>query len=371
MGLSATDEVFLDRTLELAERGRRTAPPNPLVGCVLVRDGAVVGEGFHVRPGTGHAEVVALAAAGAAARGATAYVSLEPCAHAGRTPPCADALIAAGVVRVVAAAGDPYREVDGAGFARLRAAGVELEVVDPESRIGLAARRQNAGFRTAVTLGRPHVTYKAAVTLDGRTASRTGDARWISSPESRALVHEWRAGAGAVLVGSGTAIADDATLTARDCVPAAERQPLRVVVDRRVRLPLASCLVQTVAEGPVVVVVAPDAPAHRRAALEAAGVETLAAASLADALRALAAREVQSVLCEGGATLAGALLHDGLIDRVALFVAPRILGDPCAPGLFGPALQPASIAEAVAAMSVEPERVGADILLDAWVRDPP
>jgi diaminohydroxyphosphoribosylaminopyrimidine deaminase/5-amino-6-(5-phosphoribosylamino)uracil reductase len=371
VGLTTTDEAYLDRTLELAERGRRTAAPNPEVGCVLVRDGAVVGEGFHVRPGTGHAEIVALAAAGDAARGATAYVSLEPCAHAGRTPPCADALIAAGVTRVVAAALDPYREVDGAGFARLRAAGVDVAVADPDSRIGVAARRQNAGFRTAVSLGRPHVTYKAAVTLDGRTASRSGDARWISGPESRARVHEWRAGVGAVLVGSGTAIADDATLTARDCDPPPERQPLRVVIDRRARLPLASRLVQTVAEGPVLVFVAPDAPADRRAALEAAGVETVAAATLAAALGALAARDVQSVLCEGGATLAGALLHDGLIDRVAVFVAPRVLGDPGAPGLFGAALEPATVAEALALASVEPERVGADILLDAWVRDPP
>ncbi len=371
MGLSATDEAYLERTLELAGHGRRTAAPNPVVGCVLVRDGAVVGEGFHVRPGTGHAEIVALAAAGGAARGATAYVSLEPCAHAGRTPPCADALVAAGVVRVVAAAHDPYREVDGAGFARLQAAGVQVTVADPRSRIGLAARRQNAGFRTVVTTGRPHVTYKAAVTLDGRTASRSGDARWISSPESRALVHEWRAGAGAVLVGSGTAIADDATLTARDCVPPAERQPLRVVFDRRARLPLASRLVRTAAEGTVLVVVGPDAPVDRRTALETAGVETVVAATPGEALALLAARDVQTVLCEGGATLAGALLHDGLIDRIALFVAPRILGDPGAPGLFGAALQPATIDEALAAASVEPERVGADILLDAWVRDPP
>ena len=371
MGLSATDEAYLERTLLLADRGRRTASPNPVVGCVLVRDGAVVGEGFHVRPGTGHAEVVALAAAGAAARGATAYVSLEPCSHAGRTPPCADALITAGVTRVVAAAGDPYREVDGAGFARLRAAGVEVVVADPGGRIELAARRQNAGFRTAATLGRPHVTYKAAVTLDGRTATRSGDARWISSPESRVLVHGWRAAAGAVLVGIGTAIADDATLTARDCVPPAERQPLRVVIDRQARLPLASRLVETVGEGAVLVVVAPDAPAGRRTALEAAGVETVAAESLGGALGELARRNVQSVLCEGGATLAGALLHAGLIDRIALFVAPRILGDPTAPGLFGAAFEPATVAEALAAVSLQPERVGADILLDAWVRDPP
>jgi diaminohydroxyphosphoribosylaminopyrimidine deaminase/5-amino-6-(5-phosphoribosylamino)uracil reductase len=371
VGLSAADEAYLERTLELAERARRTAAPNPMVGCVIVRDGAVVGEVFHVRPGTGHAEAVALAAAGDAARGATAYVSLEPCSHTARTPPCADALIAAGVTRVAAAAGDPYREVDGAGFARLRAAGVEVEVADPAGRIGLAARRQNAGFRTTVTMGRPHVTYKAAVTLDGHTATRSGDARWISSPESRVLVHGWRAAAGAVLVGIGTAIADDATLTARDSVPSADRQPLRVAIDRQARLPLSSRLVQTAGEGAVLVVVAPDAPAGRRAALEAAGVETIAAASLGEALGVLAAREIQTVLCEGGATLAGALLHDGLIDRIALFVAPRILGDPGAAGLFGAAFEPVTVAEALAVVSLEPERVGADILLDAWVRDPP
>jgi diaminohydroxyphosphoribosylaminopyrimidine deaminase/5-amino-6-(5-phosphoribosylamino)uracil reductase len=368
--LSARDEAYLERTLVLAERGRRTAAPNPMVGCVLVRDGVEVGEGFHVRPGTGHAEVVALQAAGDAAAGATAYVSLEPCAFTGRTPPCADALIAAGVTRVVAAARDPHREVDGAGFARLRAAGVDVVLADADGRIGLAARRQNAGFRTSVTLGRPHVTYKAAVTLDGRTATRSGDARWISSAESRALVHSWRAATGAVLVGIGTAIGDDATLTARDCVPPVERQPLRVVLDRQARLPLSSRLVQTAGEGPVLVIVAPDAPGDRRAALEAAGVETLAAAGLGEALRALAQREVQSVLCEGGATLAGALLREELIYRIALFVAPRILGDPAAPGLFGEALVPATVAEGIAAVSLEPERVGADILLDAWVRDP-
>ncbi len=370
MELSATDEAFLERTLVLAERGRRTAAPNPVVGCVLVRDGAVVGEGFHLRPGTGHAEAVALADAGGGARGATAYVSLEPCSFLGRTPACSSALIAAGVTRVVAAAGDPYYKVNGAGFARLREAGVEVVVADPDSLIGLAARRQTAGFRTAVTLGRPHVTYKAAVTLDGRTAARTGDARWISSPESRALVHGWRADAGAVLVGIGTAIADDATLTARACDPPAERQPVRVVIDRQARLPLASKLARTAGEGPVVVFVAPDAPADRRAALEAAGVETVAAGDLGEALRLLAGRDVQSVLCEGGATLAGGLLHDGLIDRIALFVAPRVLGDPAAPGLFGEALVPASIAEGLTLVSLEPERVGADILLDAWLRDP-
>jgi len=194
--LTPADESYLVRTFELAERGRRTAAPNPVVGCVLVRDGEVVGEGFHLRPGLDHAEIAALAMAGEAARGATAYVSLEPCDLAARTPSCADALIAAGVVRVVAAAQDPYPEVDGRGFARLRAGGVEVEVADPASAIALTARRQTAGFRTAVTLGRPHVTYKAAVTFDGRVT--VPGERWVSGEASRRLVHELRAGSDAV-----------------------------------------------------------------------------------------------------------------------------------------------------------------------------
>jgi len=368
--LSPADERYLLRTLELAERGRRAAAPNPVVGCVLVRDDEIVGEGFHLGPGTDHAEIAALRAAGDRARGATAYVSLEPCAHTGRTPPCADALTAAGVVRVVAAAHDPYVEVDGRGFEWLRAAGVEVDVADPASPIGVTARRQNAGFRTAVTLERPHVTYKAAVTLDGRSAARGGDARWISGPESRAFVHALRAAAGAVMVGIGTALADDPTLTARDVDPPAERQPLRVVIDRGARLPVGSQLVRTVEQGPVLVLVATEAPADRRAALEAAGVETAAVASLAEGLGLLAARELQTVLCEGGATLAGGLLQEGLIDRVLLFVAPRILGDPAAPALFGEAFTPDAIADAVTLRSLEPLRIGADILLEAWVRDP-
>jgi diaminohydroxyphosphoribosylaminopyrimidine deaminase/5-amino-6-(5-phosphoribosylamino)uracil reductase len=368
--LSPTDEAYLLRTLELAEHGRRTAAPNPVVGCVIVQGGEVVGEGFHVRPGLDHAENAALAEAGERARGATAYVSLEPCAHTGRTPPCTDALIAAGVARVVAAAVDPYHEVDGRGFARLREAGVDVVVADPASPIGLTARRQNAGFRTFVTQGRPHVTYKAAVTLDGRSAARSGDARWISGPESRAFVHSLRAATGAVLVGIGTALADDPALTARDVDPPAERQPLRVVVDRAARLPLTSRLVRTAGEAPVLLLVGPDAPADRRRALECAGVETAAVANLLEGLRLLAARELQTVLCEGGATLAGGLLADGLIDRVLLFVAPRILGDPAAPALFGAAFAPASIADGLPIASLEPLRIGADILLDAWVRDP-
>jgi diaminohydroxyphosphoribosylaminopyrimidine deaminase/5-amino-6-(5-phosphoribosylamino)uracil reductase len=367
--IDAVDRAHLGHALDLAERGARTAAPNPIVGCVLVREGVVVGEGWHEHPGGPHAEAVALAAAGGAARGATAYVSLEPCAHHGRTPPCADALLAAGVARVVVAAGDPTDKVDGRGLRRLSDGGVLVDVLAESEPLARRARRQTAPFRTHGMLGRPHVTYKAAATLDGRTAARAGDSRWISSPESRALVHEWRARAGAVLVGSGTALRDDPLLTARDLDPPAVRQPLRVVWDRRARLEPSSRLAGSTDQGPVLVLVAADAPSGRRTALEAAGVETHAVRDVADGLSQLAARGVTSVLCEGGATLAGALLAAGALDRVALFVAPVLLGDAAAPGVLA-GLAPATMADALRATAVEATASGPDVLLDAWLREP-
>jgi diaminohydroxyphosphoribosylaminopyrimidine deaminase/5-amino-6-(5-phosphoribosylamino)uracil reductase len=330
----------------------------------------VIATGATHAPGGPHAEIVALRAAGDA-RGATAYVSLEPCAHHGRTPPCADALVAAGVARVVVAQLDPFPAVDGAGVARLRAAGIPVDVAEADAPIGRVARRQLAGFRTAVVLGRPHVRLKAALTLDGRTATAAGDSRWISGPESRRLVHDWRADADAVLVGIGTALADDPLLTARHAGPPAFRQPLRVVFDRGARLPLTSKLAATVADAPVVVLCGPDAPAERRAALEAAGVETLPVGTAEAGLQALAARDVRTVLLEGGARLAAGLLADGLVDRLALFVAPILLGDAAAPGLAATFATPAAMADARRATSVDAEKVGVDILLDAWLQEPP
>ncbi len=319
--MSPEDLRYLERCLELAELGARTVAPNPMVGCVLVRDGAVIGEGWHERPGSPHAEVNALAAAGDAS-GATAYVSLEPCAHHGRTPPCSNALIAAGVVRVVIASIDPDPRTNGQSIDRLRAGGVEVELAtgDVERR----ARRQNAGFRTLLRLGRPYVTYKAAVSIDGRVAAPGGEPRWISSPPSRALVHEWRARSGAVAVGIGTALADDPTLTARDCVPPAERQPLRVVFDRAARLPVCSALVRSAGEGPVAVVCRPGAPGIP--ALIAAGVEAIEASDARQTLAELGRRGVATMLLEGGPTLAAGLQGEGLVDRLALFVAPLVLG---------------------------------------------
>jgi diaminohydroxyphosphoribosylaminopyrimidine deaminase/5-amino-6-(5-phosphoribosylamino)uracil reductase len=322
--IDPADRVHLERCFELAERGRRTAAPNPVVGAVVVRDGAVLGEGWHERPGGDHAEVAALRAAGDAG-GATVYVNLEPCSHHGRTPPCADALIAAGVARVVTAMIDPTAKVNGAGVARLRAAGVEVDVAGGE--IERAARRQNAWWLTLALLGRPHVTYKAAISADGHTASATGP-RWISSPESRAQVHELRAAMGGVAIGIGTALADDPLLTARDVDPPAERQPVRVVFDRHARLPIGSRLVVSAGpDAPVLVVCVPGATR-----VAAAGVEMLPAASPAAALAALGRRGISALLLEGGATLATALLDAGLIDRMMVFSAPVELGE--GPGLF-------------------------------------
>jgi diaminohydroxyphosphoribosylaminopyrimidine deaminase/5-amino-6-(5-phosphoribosylamino)uracil reductase len=353
VALTDADRAHLARCLELAERGRRTAAPNPVVGALVVRDGKVVGEGWHERRGGPHAEVVALRAAGDAS-GATVYSSLEPCSHHGRTPPCADALIGAGVSRVVAAMIDPTDKVDGAGAARLRDAGVVVDIAggDAERR----ARRANAGWLALSLLGRPHVTYKAAVSGDGRTASAGDGPRWISSEESRALVHEMRAQAGAVMIGSGTAIADDPLLTARDVDPPAERQPLRVVLDRRGRLPATSRLVATASpDAPVLVVRAPGA-----GGVSAPDVEVLTCADPVEAFAELGRRRIAWVLLEGGATVATALLDRGLVDRLAVFHAPVEIGP--GPGLFTRDVElPAA---------VEERRVGPDMLRIFEIQEP-
>lgn len=315
---------FLGRALELAERGRGTTHPNPVVGAVLVRDGEVVGEGWHERPGGPHAEIAALDEAAEAARGATLYVSLEPCAHQGRTRSCADALVEAGVARVVAAAGDPDPRTNGRGFERLRAAGIDVEL--PGGELEWRARVQNEGFRSAVGLGRPFVTYKAAVTLDGRVT--VPGSRWVSSEESRRRVHELRARVDAVAVGMGTVRADDPQLTARDV--GAGRQPRRLAFGR----------------GPL-----PD-----RSELE------VRSGPLEEELPRLAEEGVQSILLEGGPTLATAFFSAGLVDKLMLFVAPLVSGS--GPRVLG------DLAHPLEAVRIGAEPVGPDVLLTAYLREP-
>ncbi len=318
------------RALRLARRGLYTTHPNPRVGCVLAHGGSVVGEGFHARAGGPHAEVVALRAAGGRARGATAYVTLEPCAHHGRTPPCAEALIAAGVARVVAAMQDPNPQVAGRGLARLREAGVAVAV-------GLLAREAealNPGFVSRMRRGRPWVRLKSAVSLDGRTAMASGESQWITDAPARRDVQRQRARVDAILTGIGTVLADDPSLNVR--LAAAElgiegpvRQPLRVVLDPSLESPPGMRMLGL--SGRTLILTARDHP-PRRAALEAAGAEVRRVPAAAGGLELgavldlLARREVNEVLVEAGATLAGALLAGGWVDEWVVYMAPHVMG---------------------------------------------
>ena len=312
--------MTIARALELAERGRGTTHPNPVVGAVVVSDGEVVGEGWHERKGGPHAEVVALEAAGRRARGSTLYVSMEPCTHHGTTPPCTEAVIAAGVARVVAASLDPNPEAGG-GLDRLRETGVDVELVD-----SFPARAQNEAWRTWVAKGRPFVTYKAAMTLDGRLTI-PGE-RWVSGEESRRLVHRLRAGSDAVAVGTGTVRADDPRLDARDVD--ASRQPRRLAFGR----------------GPL--------PAG-------SGLE-LRPGALVDELAALAAEGVQSILLEGGPTLAASFFREDVVDKLLVFVAPKLSGD-------GPGLLEGDVASRHLTR-FEATPIGEDVLLSAYVHEP-
>ena len=316
----------MQRALSLAARGRGRTAPNPAVGAVLVKGGRVVGEGWHRAAGEEHAEAAAIRRAGARAKGATLYLTLEPCAHHGRTPPCTDAILAAGVRRVVAALRDPHAIVNGKGFGILRRAGVSVEV-------GLAAREAReliGGYVLAHTAGRPRVTWKVAATLDGATADARGRSQWITGPLARRYGHRLRSLADAVLIGAGTARADDPRLTARSS--GVRRQPLRVVCDTRLALPARLRLFsRALAEG-TVVACGRRAPAARRRALEARGVQVWVLPERGGHVdpRALARRlaraGIHEVLLESGGALGGAWLDAGLVDRLALFTAPLVLG---------------------------------------------
>jgi diaminohydroxyphosphoribosylaminopyrimidine deaminase/5-amino-6-(5-phosphoribosylamino)uracil reductase len=314
----------MHRALAEAQRGRGSVEPNPLVGAVVVRDGRLVAVGHHARFGGPHAEVVALTAAGPAARGSTLYVTLEPCCHVGKTPPCTEAILGAGVARVVAAMRDPFPRVAGGGFTRLRAAGTAVET-------GLeadAARRLNAPYLKRLITGLPYVTAKWAMTLDGKTAAGTGDSRWISGPRSRALVHELRGRMDAVAVGIGTALADDPELTAR---PPGPRQAVRVVLDGAARLPTDGKLARTARAIPVWVAVTERAPAPRCSTLESLGCELLrlpgaGPVPILPLLEELGRRGLTNLLVEGGGRVLGAFFDAGQVDAVDLFLAPVIEG---------------------------------------------
>lgn len=326
---TALDHAHMARALRLAEKGAYTTKPNPMVGCVITHGEEVVGEGWHQRAGEPHAEVHALRGAGERARGATAYVTLEPCAHTGRTGPCADALIAAGVARVVAAMRDPFEQVDGAGFARLQAAGIAVGSGLMEAQ----ARALNRGFLARVERGRPWLRVKLATSLDGRSALASGESKWISGEASRLDVQHWRARCGAIVTGAGTVLADDPSLTVRLGDDSAFVAPLRVVLDPG----LATVARGRVREGdaPTLYLHAPDAKPPRDFAAERAAVPMADGRIDLDAvLKLLAARGVNEIQLEAGATLAGAFLAQGLVDEVLLYVAPVLLGENARP-LFG------------------------------------
>jgi diaminohydroxyphosphoribosylaminopyrimidine deaminase / 5-amino-6-(5-phosphoribosylamino)uracil reductase len=370
-----TDRTLLGRAIELARNGAEQVKPNPLVGAVVARDGEVLGEGWHERYGGAHAEVNAIEACGPAdLTGATLYVSLEPCCHEGNTPPCTDAIMRAGIARVVVASDDPTEKASGRGLGILRDEGVEVVVADGE--LAASARLINQAFRKHARVGRPWVLFKSAMTLDGKVATRAGDSQWISGEESRLLAHTWRASVDAVVVGIGTALADDPQLTARpDGIPAElPRQPRRVVFDSLARLPIASQLVAAAEQVPLTVCVSRAAARADTDALEAAGAQVLVAtgqnepARVRSALDQLGAGGIASVLLEGGPHLAGAFLDAGEIDEIRLFLAPILLGGRTARDpLEGEGVE--RISEALRALSFDCDRVGEDLLVSARLRE--
>lgn len=369
--LTAQERAHLERALELAPRGLGAVSPNPLVGAVVVRGGEPVGEGWHARLGGPHAERAALddcRRRGHDPRGATVYVTLEPCAHQGRQPPCTEALLEAGVARVVIGSDDPSEKASGRGPGILRDGGVEVAFVAGEQ--ATAARLLNQPFRKHARTGLPHVTLKMALSLDGRVATAAGDSRWISGEESRALVHRWRGECDAIAVGIGTVLADDPLLTARG--PQPPRQPARVVFDSRARLPLDSRLIATVRESRLIVVTSPEAEAERVAELKGTGAEVVVAGGdsrperVRWALTELGRRDLTSLLLEGGPTLAGAFVDAAEVDAVRVFVAPLLIGGGRAAveGAGAP-----TIAEATRALAAEAEAVGEDVLVRARLRE--
>jgi diaminohydroxyphosphoribosylaminopyrimidine deaminase/5-amino-6-(5-phosphoribosylamino)uracil reductase len=367
------DHDHLARAIELAERGVGRVSPNPVVGAVIARDGEVLGEGWHEEYGGPHAEINAIRACGDAdLSGATLYVSLEPCCHHGRTPPCTDAIVEARLGRVVVAGDDPSSKAAGRGLGILRDEGVEVDVAGGE--LATRARLQNQAFRKHARTRRPLVVFKSAMSLDGKVATHGGDSKWISSEGSRAVAHRWRASLDAVTVGIGTALADDPQLTAR--IDGVHRQPRRVVFDSTARLPLDSKLVSQAPETPLVVVVSRAAPRGATDALENAGAEVIVAtgqnepARIGSALDQLGALDppVTSIMLEGGPRLAGSFMDGGEIDEVRLFVAPLMLGGRMARDpVEGEGVD--RVADALRALTLDCEPLAGDVLITARLRE--
>ncbi|MGB0121038.1 MAG: bifunctional diaminohydroxyphosphoribosylaminopyrimidine deaminase/5-amino-6-(5-phosphoribosylamino)uracil reductase RibD [Solirubrobacterales bacterium] len=367
----AGEAAIWDRAIQLAERGRGFASPNPVVGCVLVKDDAVVGEGWHKQHGDLHAERVALADAadkGNDVSGATAYVTLEPCAHHGSQPPCADALIEAAVGEVVIGYGDPTRKTRGIGPKRLRDAGIKVRDADPDAIHRCRMLIQD--FLKVARTGRPQLILKFAMSLDGKIATSTGDSRWISGPESREMVHQWRAEVDAVAVGSGTFRADDPRLTAR--IEGEPRQPARVIFDSEPVVTTDAALFEDIDDAPVVIVATKHTPSDRLEKLREAGAAVVVSRGIdtverfVNALEQLGEMGISSVLLEGGPTLAGVAIDSGEVDRVEVFVAPMIVGG--GQGAIkgrGPDL----IRDAIRLPHMLVTRVGQDVLMSANVRE--
>jgi diaminohydroxyphosphoribosylaminopyrimidine deaminase/5-amino-6-(5-phosphoribosylamino)uracil reductase len=364
--MNEKDWHWMQEALALAEKGRGFVEPNPLVGAILVRDGRRVGQGWHRRYGAAHAEVNALADAGEAARGATLYVTLEPCCHHGKTPPCTEAVIQAGVRRVVAAMMDPFAQVCGQGIAQLRAAGIEVDIGLGEAE----GRRLNAPYLKLLATGRPYVHAKWAMTLDGKIATRTGDSRWISNEASRRRVQDLRSRMDAIVVGIGTVLADDPLLTAR---PPGPRTAVRVILDSHCRLPLTSQLATTARQVPVMVVTAAVEARERAAALQGLGCEWLALPdeegrpAVRPLLDELGRRGMTNLLVEGGSEVLGSFLDAGEIDEAHVFVAPRLAGGKEArTPVAGRGVE--QIAETLMLEDWKVESVEGDVLLHGWKR---
>jgi diaminohydroxyphosphoribosylaminopyrimidine deaminase/5-amino-6-(5-phosphoribosylamino)uracil reductase len=367
MSLTDADHrSFMRHALRLAQRGRGRASPNPMVGAVIVSGARIVGAGYHRGPGTAHAEIIALEQAGDKAAGAVMYLTLEPCTHHGRTPPCAPRVCASGLARVVIASQDPNPRVVGAGIEALRQAGIAVEV----GLLREQENRLNEAYRKYITTRRPFVTLKLAMSLDGKIATRTRQSRWITGERARTMAHRLRAASDAVLVGVGTVIADDPLLTARHV--RAHSQPLRVIADTKARTPPGAKIIHA-SDRPAVIAVTEQADRDRVRALRDAGAEVLVApqragrVDLAALLDELGRREVASVLVEGGAQIAGSFIEEGLADKLVVFMAPKLIGGADAPGAVA-GCGAAAIEQAWPVRDIRCRRLGDDFMIEGYLR---